>query len=140
MEELIGLRLPTPVGVGCQRRIDLGRMSRLRFLNQGFDLGSGPPLTEAHCAFSLKIETDKVNSNPRTTFAVAGFQGRRRGLRDSRHEHAGKHGRNASEAAAAGAAEAPARGMKSSHTGSRRAKSRPLTRQVSDRSRSTCPE
>ncbi len=78
--------------------------------------------------------------NPRTTFAVAGFQGRRRGLHDFRCEHRRKHSADACKAVRDGTTYAWARHPESSQTESPQVKSRPLTRQVSDKSRPACLE
>ena len=100
MEELIGLRLPTPVGVGCQRRIDLGRMVKvaipqpgfrsairaasrgdwLRFLSKKTDgVGFEPTNDFRRCRFSRPvhstalppIQTAAVSPRPRASVARA---------------------------------------------------------------------
>ena len=53
---------------------------------------ASPLLTRSHSETRMGWDL-----NTRTTFAVAGFQGRQRGLRDSRHEHPRKQGRSAPE-------------------------------------------
>ena len=76
MEELIGLRLPTPVGVGCQRRIDLGRMVKVAIPQPGFRSAIRAASRGDWLRFLLQKKRMGWDLNPRTTFAVAGFQDR----------------------------------------------------------------
>ena len=98
MEALIGLRLPTPVGVGCQRRIDLGRMVKVAIPQPGFRSAIRAASRGDWLRFLLQKKRMGWDLNPRTTFAVAGFQGRRSPSGHCRSEHQEKLRRNAPEA------------------------------------------
>jgi len=103
-----GWHPPTPRGLSVPRASrgqglsDRARRSRFASSAGVETGGSGPSPRVARFVYPVKTRRMGWDSNPRTTFAVAGFQGRRSQSGHSRRDHPWKQRQNASGAVLGG--------------------------------------
>ena len=122
-------RVPLDTRVGGPRSLITAR-----FIRRCSDRRSGRPPSEARCVFSLK-KTDAVGFEPTNDFRRCRFSRSAKGLGAPPGEQPWKEGRNVTEALGNEAPGERGQDAESSQSETRRAKSRPLIRQVSDKSR-----